>query len=146
MSTIKLPERPDGLRRPVRKRALERAAAASPFDAVLSTNLAHAQLASGDLAAALASYERALQLDPQLAVARFGQATALRRSGYFEAAARAYLAAIESGEQTVVGVNRCGRDPQHVYTGESMIVDPRGTVLARAGHDLHDEAVAQGSP
>jgi len=33
----------------------------------------------------------------------------------------------------VVGVNRCGRDPQHVYTGRSMIVDPHGEILADAG-------------
>jgi predicted amidohydrolase len=35
----------------------------------------------------------------------------------------------------VVGVNRCGRDPQHTYNGESLIVDPRGQVLAHAGGD-----------
>lgn len=33
----------------------------------------------------------------------------------------------------VVGVNRSGTDPQHVYTGRSLIVDPHGTILADAG-------------
>jgi predicted amidohydrolase len=32
----------------------------------------------------------------------------------------------------VIGVNRCGTDPHHDYTGDSMIIDPRGTVLADA--------------
>ncbi|MCY3021041.1 MAG: carbon-nitrogen family hydrolase [Planctomycetota bacterium] len=31
------------------------------------------------------------------------------------------------------GVNRCGRDPAHSYSGRSMVVDPRGVVLADAG-------------
>jgi predicted amidohydrolase len=33
----------------------------------------------------------------------------------------------------VVGVNRCGSDPRHAYAGGSMIVDPQGGILARAG-------------
>lgn len=33
----------------------------------------------------------------------------------------------------VVGVNRCGRDPNHDYAGQSMIVDPKGHTLAIAG-------------
>jgi omega-amidase len=33
----------------------------------------------------------------------------------------------------VLGVNRCGRDPRHAYGGRSMIIDPRGNVLADAG-------------
>jgi hypothetical protein len=33
----------------------------------------------------------------------------------------------------IIGVNRCGSDPMHKYTGDSMIVDPRGQVLAHAG-------------
>ncbi|HEX7010213.1 MAG TPA: carbon-nitrogen family hydrolase [Phycisphaeraceae bacterium] len=33
----------------------------------------------------------------------------------------------------VIGVNRCGRDPKLEYTGRSIIVDPRGQVLADAG-------------
>jgi omega-amidase len=33
----------------------------------------------------------------------------------------------------VVGVNRSGTDPQHVYPGRSLIVDPHGTILADAG-------------
>jgi omega-amidase len=33
----------------------------------------------------------------------------------------------------VVGVNRCGRDPKLTYPGRSLIVDPRGELLADAG-------------
>jgi predicted amidohydrolase len=33
----------------------------------------------------------------------------------------------------VVGVNRSGRDPEHVYPGRSMIIDPHGKILADAG-------------
>jgi predicted amidohydrolase len=33
----------------------------------------------------------------------------------------------------VLGVNRCGRDPKHTYSGRSLIIDPRGNVLADAG-------------
>jgi predicted amidohydrolase len=33
----------------------------------------------------------------------------------------------------VVGVNRAGRDPAHEYAGDSLIVGPRGEVLADAG-------------
>ena len=32
----------------------------------------------------------------------------------------------------VVGVNRCGRDPQLSYSGQSVIFDPRGRVIAEA--------------
>lgn len=32
----------------------------------------------------------------------------------------------------VIGVNRCGRDPELVYSGRSLVVDPHGTVLADA--------------
>jgi len=35
----------------------------------------------------------------------------------------------------VVGVNRCGSDPNHAYAGRSAIIDPQGNVLARAGCD-----------
>jgi predicted amidohydrolase len=35
----------------------------------------------------------------------------------------------------VVGVNRCGRDPQHEYAGGSLIVDPTGQVLATAASE-----------
>ena len=34
----------------------------------------------------------------------------------------------------VIGVNRCGRDPQVQYPGRSVIVDPHGVVVADAGH------------
>lgn len=33
----------------------------------------------------------------------------------------------------VVGVNRMGTDPKHPYSGRSLIVDPKGAVLADAG-------------
>jgi len=39
--------------------------------------------------------------------------------------------AIEN-QACVVGVNRIGRDPQHVYTGRSIIVDYQGEILADA--------------
>lgn len=32
----------------------------------------------------------------------------------------------------VVGVNRCGRDPQFTYPGRSIVVDPQGVILADA--------------
>jgi len=35
----------------------------------------------------------------------------------------------------VAGVNRCGEDPRLRYTGRSVIIDPRGEVLADAGSD-----------
>jgi predicted amidohydrolase len=34
----------------------------------------------------------------------------------------------------VIGVNRCGKDPGFVYSGRSLIVDPKGAVLADAAH------------
>lgn len=34
----------------------------------------------------------------------------------------------------VIGVNRCGTDPEHVYSGRSFIIDPRGAVIADAGN------------
>jgi predicted amidohydrolase len=40
--------------------------------------------------------------------------------------------AIEN-QACVVGVNRCGSDPKHAFSGHSRIVDPRGTVIADAG-------------
>jgi predicted amidohydrolase len=33
----------------------------------------------------------------------------------------------------VAGVNRCGASPHHAYPGRSLIIDPRGVVLADAG-------------
>jgi len=33
----------------------------------------------------------------------------------------------------VIGVNRCGRDPKLDYPGRSLIIDPRGVVIAEAG-------------
>jgi omega-amidase len=33
----------------------------------------------------------------------------------------------------VVGVNRAGTDPQFVYPGRSMVIDPHGTILVDAG-------------
>jgi len=34
-----------------------------------------------------------------------------------------------------IGVNRCGSDPNYDYLGGSIIVDPRGQVIAEAGSD-----------
>lgn len=36
----------------------------------------------------------------------------------------------------VIAVNRCGRDPKYVYPGRSLIVDPKGEVLAAAGEGV----------
>jgi omega-amidase len=33
----------------------------------------------------------------------------------------------------VAGVNRCGKDPKHDYSGQSLIIDPRGQILAEGG-------------
>ncbi len=33
----------------------------------------------------------------------------------------------------VIGVNRCGRDPEFSYSGRSMVVNPHGIVIADAG-------------
>ncbi|MCE9591824.1 MAG: carbon-nitrogen family hydrolase [Planctomycetes bacterium] len=33
----------------------------------------------------------------------------------------------------VLGVNRCGSDPKYAYTGRSMVIDPRGKIIADAG-------------
>ena len=35
----------------------------------------------------------------------------------------------------VVGVNRCGKDPKLAYSGRSLIVDPKGEVLADGGNN-----------
>ena len=35
----------------------------------------------------------------------------------------------------VVGVNRCGKDPKLAYSGRSLIIDPKGEVLADGGSD-----------
>jgi predicted amidohydrolase len=50
----------------------------------------------------------------------------------------------------VIGVNRCGRDPEFVYTGRSLVVDPHGAVLVDAEDgekvvtaDLHPDVVAK---
>jgi omega-amidase len=40
--------------------------------------------------------------------------------------------AIEN-QSYVIGVNRCGRDPNVEYPGHSQIIGPRGEVLADAG-------------
>lgn len=36
----------------------------------------------------------------------------------------------------VIGVNRCGADPNNEYAGGSRIIDPRGTILAEAGNGV----------
>ena len=40
--------------------------------------------------------------------------------------------AIEN-QSFVIGVNRCGTDPNHEYSGRSRIIDPRGEILEDAG-------------
>jgi omega-amidase len=41
----------------------------------------------------------------------------------------------------VLGVNRCGRDPQVAYPGSSRLIDPQGRVVAQLGEDeAHLEA------
>ena len=35
----------------------------------------------------------------------------------------------------VIGVNRCGNDPWLSYSGRSLIVDPRGRIIADAGRE-----------
>ncbi|MDP6635630.1 MAG: carbon-nitrogen family hydrolase [Phycisphaerae bacterium] len=35
----------------------------------------------------------------------------------------------------VVGVNRCGSDPNYIYGGQSAIIDPQGNTLAIAGNE-----------
>lgn len=37
----------------------------------------------------------------------------------------------------VVGVNRIGREPDHLYAGRSVIVDPHGVIIADAGECEH---------
>ncbi|HTL28529.1 MAG TPA: nitrilase-related carbon-nitrogen hydrolase, partial [Tepidisphaeraceae bacterium] len=34
----------------------------------------------------------------------------------------------------VIGINRCGFDPQLRYPGRSVVVDPHGVIIADAGH------------
>lgn len=55
-----------------------------------------------------------------------------RRQLHWELLLRAR--AIEN-QAYAIGVNRCGRDPNGVYAGGSMVVDPRGRVMAMAGSD-----------
>jgi omega-amidase len=40
--------------------------------------------------------------------------------------------AIEN-QSFVIGINRCGADPNHTYSGGSRIIDPRGEILEDAG-------------
>jgi len=35
----------------------------------------------------------------------------------------------------VIGVNRCGADPNCAYAGGSVIIDPRGSIIAESGSD-----------
>ncbi len=37
----------------------------------------------------------------------------------------------------VIGVNRCGTDPQFTYTGRSLVVDPHGIIIADAAEQEH---------
>ncbi|MBN2318254.1 MAG: carbon-nitrogen family hydrolase [Acidobacteria bacterium] len=40
--------------------------------------------------------------------------------------------AIEN-QSYVIGVNRCGKDPNHTYSGRSQLINPRGEILKDAG-------------
>ncbi len=44
--------------------------------------------------------------------------------------------AIEN-QATVIGVNRCGTDPEFTYSGRSIVVDPHGIIIADAGEQEH---------
>ena len=35
----------------------------------------------------------------------------------------------------VIGVNRCGKDPYHTYSGRTVIIDPHGEIVADAGNE-----------
>jgi omega-amidase len=59
------------------------------------------------------------------------------RHGHWEILLQA--CAIEN-QALVIGVNRCGSDPNHSYSGGSMILDPSGNSLALSGYK---EAVIQ---
>jgi omega-amidase len=37
----------------------------------------------------------------------------------------------------VVGVNRCGKDPDFFYSGRSVVVDPHGVIISDAGSAEH---------
>jgi len=57
--------------------------------------------------------------------------------------------AIEN-QACVIGVNRAGQDPQHVYPGRSMVIDAHGAILADAGDqerivsaEIRPEAIRQ---
>lgn len=52
------------------------------------------------------------------------------REAHWQALLRAR--AIEN-QAYVIGVNRCGNDPNHSYSGRSLVVDPVGEVIADAG-------------
>lgn len=52
------------------------------------------------------------------------------RQAHWQALLRAR--AIEN-QAFIIGVNRCGRDPNAAYAGGSAIIDPRGETLAQAG-------------
>ncbi|MFB3787809.1 MAG: carbon-nitrogen family hydrolase [bacterium] len=54
-----------------------------------------------------------------------------KREAHWTALLRAR--AIEN-QAWVIGINRCGSDPGHTYSGRSLIVDPRGEVIADAGN------------
>lgn len=45
----------------------------------------------------------------------------------------------------VIGVNRCGKDPNHTYPGRSLIVDPHGIIRTQL-HDSQDIASSTISP
>ena len=72
-----------------------RAAARRPDDSVFLSNLGEAQRALGQLDAAIASYGRALEVDPHYADAHCNLGSALRMKGQDERALASYRRALE---------------------------------------------------
>jgi len=92
-----------------------------------------------DLRFANAFWERATGTDVYLVVANWPAA----RRYHWRTLLRAR--AIEN-QAYVVGVNRVGTDPKLSYTGDSVIVDPFGEVLAEAEPGCEEVLVAEVDP
>jgi tetratricopeptide (TPR) repeat protein len=76
-------------------RVQERLLRRDPGNAALHNDLGNLQLATGDFAAAEASYRSALELDPDLVSARFNLALLLQQQGHLVKARRAYSRVLE---------------------------------------------------
>ncbi len=78
---------------------LDEARAHVPESGQMRQQLGELEAQRGELPAAITEYRRALELDPRLPGARFGLASALRRSGQYPAAVAAFeeLAQIDAG-------------------------------------------------